>query len=276
MIVQPTEEQVIIESDGKRLVGMFHPPGDTSPPRVAFVFCHPFAEEKKSSHRALVELARKLAAHGFGALRFDLFGCGDSEGDLGEATISGWLKDIQCARDFMAEALPGRPTGLLGLRLGATLAAISAADDATIEDLVLIEPIIEGKTYFASDLRRMLIKQMMTEGAAKTRRKDVLQSLEKGEASLDFDGFEISGRLYSEIAGLNLRKVKKAAGRVLVVQISPRRTLRAELEQIVADCRNAGANADARPLVMPPIWNLLDEIDSTPLADVVVAWAGRE
>jgi len=270
--VRPTERQVIIDSNRKRLLGMLHHPVDGAS-RPAFLFCHPFGEEKKSSHRAFVDIARRLAESGHGVLRFDLFGCGDSEGDLGEATINGWLKDIQAARKHLAQEFPDRPAAVLGLRLGATLAAIAAADDATVQNLVLIEPIIDGKKYFASDLRRMLIKQMMTEGASSTRREDVLQRLERSETSLDFDGFEISGSLYRELSALDLSKVTLTSARVLIVQISPRQTPHTELQELAEAYRRAGANVALQPVVMPPLWNLLDEVDSSPLADVVVTWA---
>ncbi len=272
--MQPAEQQVIIESNGKRLVGMIHRPAEPASSGPAFLFCHPFAEEKKSSHRALVEIARRLAAGGFGVLRFDFFGCGDSDGDLQDATIAGWLRDIQAARKLLAQEYAGRPAGILGLRLGATLAAIASGNDTNIQHLVMIEPILEGKSYFASDLRRMLIKQMMTEGASRMRREDVLRKLEAGEGSLDFDGFGISGALYRELAALNLRDVKKSAARTLIVQISPRRTVRPELEELTEAYRRAGAKLAVEPLVMPPIWNLLDEVDASPLADIIAAWAG--
>jgi exosortase A-associated hydrolase 2 len=273
--VAATERQVVIESSGKRLVGMLHRPADDSAPRSAFLFCHPFAEEKKSSQRAFVETARRLAQEGHGALRFDFFGCGDSEGDFGETSISAWLGDIRSALHFLADELPARPYGLFGLRLGATLAALAAAEHRLTRRLVLVEPIIHGKDYFVSDLRRMLIKQMMTDGASRLRRDEIIARLERGEGDLDFDGFTISGRLYSELAALDLRAAGRSEGDVLIVQISPRRALRPELQELAEDYRRAGARVTTDSVAMPPIWNLLDEVDSSPLAEAVASWLRR-
>ena len=57
------EERVVeFVSGGAPLHGVLHTP-DQEQGR-ALVFCHPFAEEKKCAHRALVETARACAAAG--------------------------------------------------------------------------------------------------------------------------------------------------------------------------------------------------------------------
>jgi uncharacterized protein len=267
--VASNESQVTIESGGKRLYGMLHrPQGGTA--RMGVLFCHPFAEEKKSSQRAMVDLARRLAIEGYGSLRFDLTGCGDSEGDFGQATIGTWLGDIRAAMSFLKTAVPTSAYSVAGLRLGATLAV--AANVPGVKGLALIEPIISGKESFAADLRRLLIRQMMTDGVSSSNREALVRRLEQGEGDLDYDGFTISGKMYSELAALDLRTGARPHGRVLLLQISPRGTVAPALEGLASLYRDGGTIVEIQTLTMPAMWNLIDEIDTTPLTEVVVGW----
>ena len=74
-----TETPVFFKNGTNRLFGIVHYP-ETGEPENAFVFCHPFAEEKLWAHRVYVNFARYLAKHGWAVLRFDYAGYGDSDG----------------------------------------------------------------------------------------------------------------------------------------------------------------------------------------------------
>ena len=97
------EKQVFFKSNGFNLFSVFYEPESfsSSLSRKAYIICHPFAEEKKSSHRILVELAHALVKKGFFVLLFDLRGCGDSEGDDSDITISAWQQDIKNAISYL-------------------------------------------------------------------------------------------------------------------------------------------------------------------------------
>jgi len=191
------EAPLALERDGRRLFAILHRPASHASQRPAFLFCHPFAEEKKNSHRCLVDVARAMAAKGAAVLRLDFFGCGDSEGDFGESTIATRLADIRAGLAALRREFPESEIGLLGLRLGATLAAVVAGEDTSIRHSVLIEPVLEGRAYFAADLRRMLIRQMMTDGRSRLDRREILARLESGEGQLDFDGYTVSAGAFS-------------------------------------------------------------------------------
>jgi len=266
------EAPLTLERDGRRLFAILHRPASHASQRPAFLFCHPFAEEKKNSHRCFVDLARAMAAEGAGVLRLDFFGCGDSEGDFGESTIATRLADIRAGLAALRREFPESEIGLLGLRLGATLAAVVAGEDTSVRYSVLIEPVLEGRAYFAADLRRMLIKQMMTDGRSHLDRRDILARLERGQGQLDFDGYTVSGALYRELVDLDLRRSPMPGGRVLLVQIAPRQALSQAIEQAAAACRAARAVVAVVPLVMPPVWNRLDEVPSAPLVEAVTRW----
>ncbi len=272
MAVGEIEEQVVIAGEGGRLFGMMHCPAPGSV-RGAFAICHPFAEEKKCAHRALVMLARAMAAEGFAALRFDLTGCGDSEGTHGDATVSVWRRDIAAAVGFLGERAPGVPVGAMGVRLGATLAAAAAADLPHLKRLILWEPVLSGEDYFATSLRRILIKQMMTDGRSRNTRDEFLQRLRRGEGTVDYDGFEVTGALYQELCGLRLPAAPPADD-VFMLQIGVRAEIGRELEALSASWAEQGAEQGAsvavEAITSPPIWSRLELVDAGPMIEATM------
>ena len=86
--------------DGRRFC-LFHAPQGT--PRGWIVHLHPFAEEMNKSRRMAALQSRVFAAAGYGVLRIDLLGCGDSAGDFGDATWQGWVDDLVAACGWVRE-----------------------------------------------------------------------------------------------------------------------------------------------------------------------------
>ena len=61
--------------------------------RPIVVVCHGFTGTKEGSGRALA-MGEELAALGFNTLLFDFAGCGESEGDWSDLTLSGQISDL--------------------------------------------------------------------------------------------------------------------------------------------------------------------------------------
>ncbi|HET6873844.1 MAG TPA: alpha/beta fold hydrolase, partial [Acidimicrobiales bacterium] len=113
-------------------------------PSGAVVLCPPMQFEYYASHAAFRLLAESLAASGVAALRLDYTATGDSAG-LPSAVddVALWLDDIRAAVAMLRGA--GAPTvGLIGMRMGATLAA-SAEAGADFE--VAWDPCLTGRRY---------------------------------------------------------------------------------------------------------------------------------
>jgi pimeloyl-ACP methyl ester carboxylesterase len=88
-------------------------------------------------------LASRLAAGGIGALTFDLRGHGESLGSAEDHEAM--VRDVKAARRYLGTRLdvdPGR-IGLAGASLGASLAALAAAEDATFRSLALLSPSLD-------------------------------------------------------------------------------------------------------------------------------------
>jgi pimeloyl-ACP methyl ester carboxylesterase len=133
----------------RRLFGIYDAASATGgASRRAVILCYPWGAEYIHAHRSLRQLAGRLSLAGFHALRFDYFGTGDSAGDMTDADLAGWEDDIESAIAELQDSTGAKRVVLVGLRLGATLAASVAARRRTdIDALVLWDPIVSGKSY---------------------------------------------------------------------------------------------------------------------------------
>jgi putative redox protein len=91
------------------------------------IFAHCFTCSKDS--KAAAYIARALAAHGIGVLRFDFTGLGQSEGDFADTSFSSNVGDLLAAAAWL-EQHHGPPSLLIGHSLGgaAVLAAASGIE----------------------------------------------------------------------------------------------------------------------------------------------------
>ena len=131
----------------QRLYGFHHFPQNSAMRDCAVTLCSPIGQEYIRSHRAIFQLAMHLSRAGFHVLRFDYFGCGDSEGDFEEGSFAQWTGDIHRAIAEIEERSGLTSTCLIGFRTGATLALRAAADRRLVKSVILWEPIWDGRLY---------------------------------------------------------------------------------------------------------------------------------
>jgi alpha/beta superfamily hydrolase len=202
--------------DGKHLFRAdYLPRGETA---SCLVLCSPFAEEKVRTQRVYVSFARALASAGTGAVCFDYYGDGDSEGDFEDARFEDRLLDIKAVYQDACEQTGARRTALLGLRWGATLAAL-AAEELQPDFLVLWDPVVDTDKYFRDHLRSHLASQMLTEGKVIRNREQLIEDLKAGQV-LTVEGYNLTGDFFfaASQAGLVSRTFARA-GKTLVMQV---------------------------------------------------------
>lgn len=225
-----TETPFFFSRDAAQLYGLVHTPGPDVPVRpLAFLFSHPFAEEKLWSHRVMVSLARELAARGHVVMRFDYMGAGDSTGSTPDTSLETHLADLDAAFAHLVKHHPHvQQVGLLGLRFGATLAALFAERHAgkysqlSGAPLVLWEPVLDGANYFQELLRSNLTTQLAVHGKVLENR-DLLQERIRAGGKVNVDGYEIGRELFESCARADLvgTESKTHSGPALVLQIAP-------------------------------------------------------
>jgi pimeloyl-ACP methyl ester carboxylesterase len=139
-------------SKQRRLFGVYEEATHNADAGAALL-CGSWGIEYTNAHRAMRVLSKRLCATGFDTLRFDYFGSGDSSGDTIDAELDGWKDDISTALQELKE-ISGKPRiVIVGMRLGATLAAeLAAQPSVEIDGIVLWDPILSGFDY-VSELR---------------------------------------------------------------------------------------------------------------------------
>jgi pimeloyl-ACP methyl ester carboxylesterase len=136
----------------QRLFGIYEPAVLTGRrSKRGAVLCSPWGPEYVHAHRVMRQLAIRLAGAGIDTLRFDFFGTGDSAGEMVDADLGTWEADIELAMDELRDIVASPRLTLIGLRLGATLAArVAARHPGDVDALVLWDPILSGPGYLAS------------------------------------------------------------------------------------------------------------------------------
>jgi len=129
------------------LFGVYHAPLSAADRDLGIVVCAPLGREYTKTHRALRQLALRLARQGFHVLRFDYRGCGDSLGEPVDGDLARWSEDVGLAAEELKDRAGLAKVCLVGLRLGGTLALLSARERRDVEALVLWEPVIDGPRH---------------------------------------------------------------------------------------------------------------------------------
>jgi exosortase A-associated hydrolase 2 len=257
-----------------RLFGVFH---DASGPaqRLPFVFCHPFGEEKLWTHRVFVTFARALAGLGHPVLRFDYRGNGDSSGAFADSSIATALDDLDVAIGTLKARTDSAAVGLVGLRLGATLAATAAAARTDVSRLVLWAPIVDGGRYAQDLLRINVTTQLAVYREVRQDRVALVEAMRHGQTA-NVDGYEVGIAMYEGLGQLSLKGGGAVfAGPTLIVQLDRGAAAAPQPELAALSARYAGATlAQAQE---EPFWKEIDRFyDTAPnLFAVTLDWMTR-
>lgn len=140
-------EPVYFDDGEHPFFGWYHTANEAIQSDCAAVICSPVGYEYAHSHRSIRHLADRLARHGIPAIRFDYHGIGDSPGtDLDADRWQCWQDNIKAAMQHVREVSGRKRICLLGVRLGATIAAL-VASEIEIDFLVLWNPCVSGRRY---------------------------------------------------------------------------------------------------------------------------------
>jgi esterase/lipase len=131
----------------KELFGIYTPRSCPATRDAAVLLCYPFGQEYMRAHMAYRQLATLLSRAGLPVMRFDYYATGDSYGDCHNALLSTWLENTDEALEELKAISGASQIYLIGLRLGALIAAKIAEERKDVKKLVLWDPFVSGEEY---------------------------------------------------------------------------------------------------------------------------------
>ena len=263
--------------DGRARLYLHHSPPARTPLRGVVLYVPPWAEEMNKSRRMAALASRRLAEDGFAVLQIDLLGCGDSGGSLADATWEAWVDDVVRAAQWLKARHPGSPLWLWGLRAGALLAAAALTRLPDSVQLLLWQPVVQGKTQLQQFLRLKAAAQL-ADGGGKAILAAARADLAAGHA-VEVAGYSLGPVLASGLEAAALAPPPDPAPRLA----APRRLIWLESGNQPADApgpaaqaalaawQSAGWDTSWRATQGPAFWQTTEIEDAPALIDATAA-----
>ncbi len=188
-------------TEGQKLVGRLELPVDRHPHNFA-LFAHCFTCNKNLI--AVKNISRALTSNGFGVLRFDFTGLGESEGDFADTNFSGNVADLVAAADFLKENYKA-PTLLIGHSLGGAAVIFAAAEINSAKAIATI----------GAPSNPIHVKHLLKSGIDEIN--------ETGKATINLSGrdFTIKKQFLEDLETKSLPETAKALRKPLLIMHSP-------------------------------------------------------
>jgi pimeloyl-ACP methyl ester carboxylesterase len=212
------------------------------------VLCGAYGFEQMAAHRPWRSLAKGLAAAGCPTLRFDYPGEGDSA-DPGEARVDACVAAVWRAVRFLRATTGVTEIVVVGLRLGATFAALAAEGEA-VDRLVLLAPVTTGRAYLREMRLRAQTIGRLPDGSAPAQDPDCLT----------VGGFRMEAAFLADLADLNLARLQRAPAGHALLLAAETKALAARLGALGCDVAT-GAFPGLAALVADPIFSDVPDAD---------------
>lgn len=188
-------------NEGHLLVGKLELPIDRHPHNYA-LFAHCFTCTKNLS--AVRNISKALTSNGFGVLRFDFTGLGESEGDFADTNFSGNVADLVSAADFLKMNYES-PSLLIGHSLGGAAVIFAASKIESVKAIATI----------GSPSNPVHVKHLLKSGIDEIN--------ETGKATVNLSGrdFTIKKQFLDDLETKSLSETVKALRKPLLVMHSP-------------------------------------------------------
>jgi len=263
-----------LDSPEGRLFAVHHRPASQVAER-GHVLCVPPFNEEMNRCRSMVTLqARALAEAGFGTLVIDLHGTGDSAGDFADARWDTWLRNLSQAKAWL-DAQAGGCVGLLGIRLGAVLAAQfhAACADPRIA-LALWQPVPDGKVHLTQFMRVKIAAQMDRTDLPKETTGGMRATLATG-APVEIAGYALHPELAAAIdaARLTAHALPDGTPVLWLENVSPDQpTLSPGSQTVLAKWPGPQAICQAQTFTGPAFWQVHERVVAPQAIELTTRW----
>lgn len=206
------------------------------------LLCGTFGIEQLNAYRAWGRLAARIAGAGCPTLRFDYAGEGDSGEHAGPDRVTEALAAIDRGIRFLRAEAGAEEIVLVGLRLGATLAA-RAAEAGGVDRLVLLAPFASGQAY----LREMTLQARLID------RLPDGTPLPQEPGALSVGGFQLDPATIAALGALDLATTARAPAPEILL-LGPKTAALADRYRTLGAAVTTGAFPELAPLVSDPLF----------------------
>ena len=256
---------------GQRRFCIYHPPHVARASAESIVYVHPFGEEMNKARRTAALAARALARAGWSVLQLDLAGCGDSEGEFGDASWPGWVDDVAEGAQWLEER-SGRAPWLWGLRSGCLVAADAARAMSRPFSFLFWQPVLSGERFLQHILRMRLAGRLMDPSDRMQNGTQALRAeLNQGRA-IDVTGYQLSPELALGLEASELAPTREST-RVAWFELSStgNRELSPASRARVDEWRRAGHRVEAFVVPGEAFWQTQEIAESPALINATLA-----
>lgn len=239
--------------DGLDLKGSIELP-DNREPHNFVLFAHCFTCNK--NFFAVKNISNSLVSHGFGVLRFDFTGLGESEGDFEDSNFSGNVEDLISAASYLEENYKA-PSLLIGHSLGGAAVLFAAKLLSSVTAIATI-----GAPSHIGHIKHLL--------------KDDLNKIqEKGMSAVNIGGrnFNIKKQFLDDLENKDLKELIPHLNKSLLILHSPQDTIvgikNAEEIYLAAKHPKSFISLDGADHL------LSNKIDSSYAGNIIGSWAHR-
>ncbi|MFD1095659.1 bifunctional alpha/beta hydrolase/OsmC family protein [Salegentibacter chungangensis] len=239
--------------EGESLSGIIELPTNQKPHNFV-LFAHCFTCNK--NFFAPTAISRAMASAGFGVLRFDFTGLGESEGEFADSNFSGNIEDLVAAADFLEKEYKA-PSVLIGHSLGGAAVLFAA------EKIKSVKAVATLAAPSAIDHVTKLLKS------------EIKSIQEKGSAEVNIGGrpFRIKEQFIEDIKSHKLADYMANFNKALLIMHSP--------QDMIVNIKNAeelyvAAEHPKSFISLEGADHLLqDKKDAAYAGKVISAWASR-
>ncbi|HSJ12532.1 MAG TPA: bifunctional alpha/beta hydrolase/OsmC family protein [Gillisia sp.] len=192
-------------SSGHDLIGYLELPLDQKAHNY-ILMAHCFTCDK--NFHGVRNISKALTLKGFGVLRFDFTGLGESEGDFADSNFSGNVEDLIAAANFLKDEYKS-PTMVIGHSLGGAAAIFAAA----------LLPEVTALATIGTPSSLSHVTHLLSDGLEKIKNT--------GEATINIGGrpFKIKKQFLEDLETKDLQKVMAGLRKSILILHSPQDTI---------------------------------------------------